>query len=137
VQALLYTPASEHLGIVPLEAMAAGLPVLACDSGGPLETVDDPTTGRLRPPDAATWAAALEEMLAWSDEERYNVGVAGIERVRDRFSVVGMTEAIERAVLDARAMDAVRPVWKEDSSLLALVMATLSLTFIAVGLVVL
>ena len=31
--ALLYTPANEHFSIVPVEAMACGLPVLACDSG--------------------------------------------------------------------------------------------------------
>ncbi|KAH9779051.1 GDP-Man:Man(1)GlcNAc(2)-PP-Dol alpha-1,3-mannosyltransferase [Citrus sinensis] len=29
----------EHLGIVPLEAMAAYKPVIACDSGGPVETI--------------------------------------------------------------------------------------------------
>ena len=33
---LIYTPSDEHFGIVPLEAMLAGVPVLAANSGGPL-----------------------------------------------------------------------------------------------------
>ena len=37
---LLYTPSNEHFGIVPIEAMFMKLPVIACASGGPLETVD-------------------------------------------------------------------------------------------------
>ena len=44
---LLYTPAGEHFGIVPLEAMYCGTPVLAVDSGGPLETVGHGETGWL------------------------------------------------------------------------------------------
>ncbi|KAL4262179.1 Alpha-1,3/1,6-mannosyltransferase ALG2 [Pleurotus pulmonarius] len=36
---LLYTPANEHFGIVPVEGMLCGLPILACDSGGPIESV--------------------------------------------------------------------------------------------------
>ena len=36
---LLYTPINEHFGIVPVEAMLAGLPVLASNTGGPLETI--------------------------------------------------------------------------------------------------
>jgi alpha-1,3/alpha-1,6-mannosyltransferase len=38
----------EHFGIVPLEAMAARRPVIACDSGGPTESVDHQVTGRDR-----------------------------------------------------------------------------------------
>ncbi|KAG6809183.1 hypothetical protein H0H93_016042, partial [Arthromyces matolae] len=54
--ALLYTPANEHFGIGPVEAMVCGVPVLACNSGGPTESVlDSPLqerTGWLRPPEA-------------------------------------------------------------------------------------
>ena len=45
----LYTPVGEHFGIVPLEAMAAGVPVIAMASGGPLETVKNGETGYLIP----------------------------------------------------------------------------------------
>ena len=36
---LLYTPQNEHFGIVPVEAMHLGCVVLACNSGGPLESI--------------------------------------------------------------------------------------------------
>lgn len=36
---LLYTPSNEHFGIVPIEAMYMRKPVIACNSGGPTETV--------------------------------------------------------------------------------------------------
>jgi alpha-1,3/alpha-1,6-mannosyltransferase len=44
---LCYTPHREHFGIVPLEAMYAGTPVVAIRSGGPMETVQDGITGFL------------------------------------------------------------------------------------------
>ena len=48
--AVLYTPSREHFGIVPIEAMAACRLVIACADGGPLESVDDGTTGLLCEP---------------------------------------------------------------------------------------
>jgi alpha-1,3/alpha-1,6-mannosyltransferase len=36
--AVVYTPANEHFGIVPIEALSFGTPVIACNSGGPCET---------------------------------------------------------------------------------------------------
>jgi len=44
---LLYTPDREHFGIVPLEAMQLGLPVIAVNTGGPTETIRHQTTGYL------------------------------------------------------------------------------------------
>lgn len=38
---LLYTPSNEHFGIVPIEAMFMKLPVIAVNSGGPLETIEN------------------------------------------------------------------------------------------------
>lgn len=35
---------NEHFGIVPLEGMAAGRAVIACNSGGPLESIVDKHT---------------------------------------------------------------------------------------------
>ena len=53
---LLYTPENEHFGIVPVEAMHLGCIVIACDSGGPLESIKHGETGFLRKPDSAVWA---------------------------------------------------------------------------------
>ncbi|KAI1732753.1 glycosyl transferases group 1 domain-containing protein [Ditylenchus destructor] len=54
---IVYTPENEHFGIVPLEAMYIGRPVLATNTGGPLETVV---------PDASNggkWPQANHELL--------------------------------------------------------------------------
>ena len=45
--ALIYTPSNEHFGICPLEAMYMRRPVIAANSGGPLETVVSGRTGFL------------------------------------------------------------------------------------------
>lgn len=44
---LLYTPENEHFGIVPIEALACERCVVACNSGGPKETVQNERTGLL------------------------------------------------------------------------------------------
>ncbi len=44
---LLYTPANEHFGIVPLEGMYNGCVVFGCNSGGPTETIKHGETGYL------------------------------------------------------------------------------------------
>jgi len=52
---LLYTPENEHFGIVPVEAMHMGCIVMACDSGGPLESIVHNVTGFLFTPNANIW----------------------------------------------------------------------------------
>jgi glycosyltransferase involved in cell wall biosynthesis len=55
----------ESLGIVFLEAMAAGLPVVACRAAAIPEVVEDGVTGVLAPPrDPAGLAVALEALVA-------------------------------------------------------------------------
>lgn len=82
--AVLYTPQHEHFGIVPLEAMAAGRPVVACDSGGPRESVVSGRTGYLCPPDAGAWADAMAALLAGG--EAATLGAAARKHVEAKFS---------------------------------------------------
>ena len=60
---VVYTPDKEHFGIVPLEAMYAGTPVLAVNSGGPTETVLDGKTGLLRDPTPESFGEALLSLM--------------------------------------------------------------------------
>lgn len=72
-----------------LEAMAAGLPVVASDVGGVHEVVDDAATGFLVPPgDAAALAERIERLLR-DDGLRAAAGAAGRRRVEERFSLPG------------------------------------------------
>ena len=57
--AVVYTPANEHFGIVPLECMASCRPVIAVASGGPLESVLDGETGHLCQPTPEVSARAV------------------------------------------------------------------------------
>ena len=62
-RALLF-PGEEDFGMAPLEANAAGRPVIAYRAGGAVETVEDGVTGRLVPSEnAGALAAALVEVL--------------------------------------------------------------------------
>lgn len=60
---VLYTPKDEHFGIVPLEAMAAYKPVIACNSGGPVETVKHGVTGFLCDPSPREFASAMSNFI--------------------------------------------------------------------------
>ncbi|XP_076947891.1 uncharacterized protein LOC143619961 [Bidens hawaiensis] len=60
---VIYTPKDEHFGIVPLEAMAAHKPVIACNSGGPVETVKDGETGFLCEPTPQSFSVAMAKLL--------------------------------------------------------------------------
>jgi alpha-1,3/alpha-1,6-mannosyltransferase len=60
---LLYTPENEHFGIVPVEAMHLGCIVVACNSGGPLESIDDQMTGYLLEPKPQLWAEKINRIL--------------------------------------------------------------------------
>lgn len=62
-RAVVYSPQNEHFGIVPLEAMASARPVIACNSGGPLESIRDGVTGFLVEPNPDAFAAAMLSLM--------------------------------------------------------------------------
>ncbi|QDZ24253.1 alpha-1,3/1,6-mannosyltransferase ALG2 [Chloropicon primus] len=84
--AVVYTPQNEHFGIVPLEAMAAGRPVVACDSGGPLETVVSGETGFICEPTARAFASAMGRLCAMDEGALLRMGEASRRHVRAKFS---------------------------------------------------
>jgi alpha-1,3/alpha-1,6-mannosyltransferase len=96
-QLLVYTPANEHFGIVPLEAMLAGVPVLAADTGGPTETVVEGVTGWLRPPaKVEAWTEVMDRVLhKMAKEDLGKMSQAGISRVQNNFGDVQMAERID------------------------------------------
>lgn len=109
--ALLYTPANEHFGIAPIEAMACGIPVLACNSGGPMESiVSSPPheaverTGWLREPLPDVWAECLMEIVSLDDAGRQRLSECAKRRAREKFSMEAMAEGLEGALRDAEAM---------------------------------
>ncbi|MFF1510129.1 glycosyltransferase [Streptomyces sp. NPDC058326] len=101
----------EPFGIVPLEAMACGRPLVASAVGGQLDSVADGVNGRLVPPrDPEALAAAVAELLA-SAELRAVYGAAGRRRVLERFCwtrVAAATAASYLSVLGGRAGQAAR-----------------------------
>jgi glycosyltransferase involved in cell wall biosynthesis len=84
----------EPFGIVLLEAMAAGVPVVAVATGGPLEIVDPGVTGLLAPDGGPlALADAIGEVLGDPARGRA-MGAAGRRRCEERFSAAAMTERL-------------------------------------------
>ncbi|MER6980410.1 glycosyltransferase [Streptomyces carpinensis] len=93
---VLCTPAYEPFGIVPLEAMACAVPVVATDVGGHRDSVADRRTGRLvREGDPAAVAAAARDLLG-SDRLRRRYGTAGRDRVLARFTWQRVADGAEQ-----------------------------------------
>lgn len=80
------TPWYEPFGIVPLEAMACGVPVVASAVGGMLDTVVDGVTGRLVPPRAPDALAHAIGPLLRDAELRADMGRVGRAHVSARYS---------------------------------------------------
>lgn len=89
---LVHPAAMEGLGIILLQAGAAGIPVVASDAGGIPEAVAHGETGLLFPSgDARALATAVSDLLADTARARA-MGEAGRIRIRRDFSVDRMVE---------------------------------------------
>ena len=95
-------PGEEDFGIAPVEAQAAGKPVIAYAAGGALDTVIDGETGvhfaRQTPADLADAVRRFESLTFDPDRIRQNAQRFSSEVFRDRFSAF-----VERAHLEWRA----------------------------------
>lgn len=129
---LLYTPTEEHFGIVPLEAMAVGVPVLATNTGGPMESVvdlnvqknekgntDDDSnggllyantngTGLLRRAKANLWAQAALDLLKLNEKQRSQIATNAQDRVQQKFSRQSMSKQFQDCIWEIEKMGAIR-----------------------------
>ncbi|MEA2479782.1 MAG: N-acetylglucosaminyl-diphospho-decaprenol L-rhamnosyltransferase, partial [Thermoleophilaceae bacterium] len=97
--ALLHTADCEPYGMVLVEALASGTPVVAPASCGPAEIVD-PTCGRhFLPGDARGAARALVEVLGEPQTAR-RLGVAGRERAERVYSLADSRERYSELLND-------------------------------------
>lgn len=94
---VVYTPANEHFGIVPVEAMYASRPVIAANSGGPLESVLHGKTGYLCPDTPAAFAEAMREVVTDPERSR-RMGERGRTHVIERFSLSAFGDTLEGEV---------------------------------------
>jgi D-inositol-3-phosphate glycosyltransferase len=90
-------PWYEPFGIVPLEAMSCGVPVVASAVGGLLDTVVDGVTGTLVPPQRSDRFAAMVRPMLGNDIIRSSYGLAGRDRVLARYSWDRIALDTERA----------------------------------------
>lgn len=94
----------EGLPLAIIEAMMAGLPVVATRVGGVPELVEDGVTGVIVPPgDSEALASALQRLMA-DPELRRRMGQAGRERALRYFAEERMTRETEKLYEDLLAV---------------------------------
>jgi D-inositol-3-phosphate glycosyltransferase len=92
--AAICVPWYEPFGIVPLEAMACGVPVVAATVGGLIDTVVDGVTGIHVPPRRPDAIVAAVQRLFGDGDLRGSLGAAGARRVRQLYTWEGVTSSL-------------------------------------------
>ncbi len=107
LDALLHPSWTESFGMVVVEGLLAGLPVVATDVGAAAAILADGRYGRLVPPgDAAAMTAALLGLARLAPAERRRLGAEGRDHARKHFSLSDMvlrTADVYRGLAASRA----------------------------------
>ena len=88
--------AEEDFGIAPLEAQAAGVPVIACGRGGVLETVRAVDPGRIDDPEGVDWESASGLFYDEPSPDSLRQAIAAFVRLEDRFLPMASRRNAER-----------------------------------------
>lgn len=102
---LVFTSVWEGLSIAALEAMAAGVPVVATDVSGMRELLGTGAGRIVAEPDPGAFAHAIEELLA-DEDTRVAMGRRGRALVDERYSVQAMAAGyaeVYRTALERRS----------------------------------
>jgi alpha-1,3/alpha-1,6-mannosyltransferase len=90
--------------------MLARVPVLAANTGGPVETIRDSKTGWLRDPeDIDAWSRVIRDVLGMPDQDIRRMGTDGEERVRSLFGRDNMALRLETSINDILSQKHTRP----------------------------
>jgi glycosyltransferase involved in cell wall biosynthesis len=103
------TSLKEGLPLAPLEAMSAGLPIVATDVPGHRDVIVRSQTGILVPPEDSAALAEAIAALAADPARRRRMGEAGRLRVLDHFAIQTMVNRVAEVYEGAVGGDRVTP----------------------------
>ena len=84
----------ESFGLVHLEAMMYGKPIIGCNIGGMKEIIEDGLTGLLAEPGNAGSLRSLIEKLVENRELRFNLGVNARKSYLEKYTAKKMAEGV-------------------------------------------
>lgn len=91
---VLYSPYLEPFGLVPLEAMACGTPVVAVREGGIRETVIHNETGILTERDESLFAEAIQELFS-NDSKLLEMSKKSVEVIKNFWTLENAGKRLE------------------------------------------